>query len=120
MPDSPEWTVFEAPEEKGVPTQPYGNTTDCSGVAYLSMLLGSQGLVTETCQLVEARRRSPLPFALPGKALPSRLHLQEDSLGQGASAPPSYTLEGPKPIPQFLPSIASRGRSTPVSEEQTT
>lgn len=52
--------MFEAPEKKGIPTQPCGNNTEWPGDTYLSVLLESQGLVT--CQLVEASRPSPLPF----------------------------------------------------------
>ena len=93
--------MFEAPEEKGVPTQPYRNATECSGVAYLSMSLESQGLVTETCQLVEARRQSPLPFQARHSLADSTY--RRTAWGKEQVHLPLNTLEGPKPFPQFLP-----------------
>ena len=88
------------------------------GFWVLSMSLESQGLVTETCQLVEARRQSPLPFQARHSLADSTY--RRTAWGKEQVHLPLNTLEGPKPFPQFLPSVASRGRSTRVSEEQTT
>lgn len=64
----------------------------------------------DSCQLVVTKKTEP--FTLPGKALPSRLHLLKDSLGQGASAHLPLTPCNAPGLSQVLPSFAPRGRST--------